>query len=164
MSNIRRERQQERIAQMKAERIANVDLLWFSPQERAERVWALLQAGCEALGEPLPPRWDLACFNAEALGKLALGLADAELTERVRDTLRWIYTAHYNHPRDILGPPDKVQPGDADAIQQEQEHDHSEREIPSGHARGEADDHVAERQPEATGVQDSGSSVGDSVP
>lgn len=108
MSQQRRDRQRERRKAELERLMTNVDTLWSSPGERAEQVWVTIQQGCAAIKAPLPTGYDLMCFNAEALGKAAIGLNNPELLELTKQLLRWLYTVHYNQPQDVMGPPDKV--------------------------------------------------------
>lgn len=100
-------------------RMENVDLLWHSPTERAEEVWALLQAAWQReKGEPIP-MWTLICFCAETLGKYALGFGNEALLMPVKAAVKWVYHAHYNNPKEIMGDPDKKMREDDDALQYE---------------------------------------------
>lgn len=160
MSLARRERQREREQQAIKELMAKVDLLWSSPSERAEDVWGTLQSGCAAERRPLPSQWDLLCFNAEALGKVAIGIGNPDLLELTQQVLRWVYQVHYNHPQDVMGDPDKraaspAAESEENAVQSEQSDDRQESSLSSGHARGSEDTSVAEREPEETRIQDS---------
>lgn len=76
--------------------MAEVDEVTPSPGVRAGKV-------NEALMEHDFTQWDLACFGAEYIGAIALGLGDDELEEAAKKLLRRLYTLHYNGMPQALG-------------------------------------------------------------
>lgn len=78
-----------------------IDKTLASPKSRAGRVNQVLIDSGEDLTQ-----WDLACFGAEFVGAMALGLQDEDFLTAAKTLLRRLYTLHYNGMPQALGETD----------------------------------------------------------
>lgn len=95
-----------------------VDRLYWSPQERAMGVHALITSLRDHLreenkkhhlpeGKDVPSDWDLFCYACEYAGMQALIINEEELIGISVALNRWLYSAHYSNPGRLYGQPDK---------------------------------------------------------
>ena len=88
-------------------RIAEVDALYSSPKERAERIWATFQAMQQELKFDFS-FFDLACFAIQWMGMLSITFSeDEELRDIAKRANIWLHKYHYSKPEEIHGKPDK---------------------------------------------------------
>lgn len=90
------------------ERIAHVDSLYKTPQERAEEVNSILQIAAKTLGMD-HTLFDVTCFSIKWLAMLAIGnLSDDRVFGRIAEEANvWLNNIHYNGAEKIYGEPDK---------------------------------------------------------
>lgn len=88
-----------------------VDSLYYSPQERAQGVYAILTTHLENLKKrgmkDVPTPFDILCFAIEYQGMMVASMQDEEFTMLSQHIIRWLRTYHYNAPQRIYGEPDK---------------------------------------------------------
>ena len=82
-----------------------IDEAYLNPQERAERVNAILQRD----KEDVPSFIDITCFSVQWLASLAVGAlsGDIDLVRIAKLANIWLYHRHYNDPEGIYGEPDR---------------------------------------------------------
>ena len=81
-----------------------IDKLYLTPKERAEKVNAILQAS-----KGNHTFIDITCFSAQWFAMLAIGALseDEDFVRIARLTNIWLHTRHYNDPKSIYGEPDR---------------------------------------------------------
>lgn len=86
------------------ERIDEVDEKFYTPKERAEGIWALLQTGSKTLEWPFN-EYDITCFCAQWLAMLAVGpLAENErFVDLAKEVNKWVHSVHYTEAEEIFG-------------------------------------------------------------
>lgn len=97
--------------------IAHVDLTYYSPRERAQKVWSVIQEACDNHGfQP----YDILCFALEYAAGHSVGIEDPKLLVPMKHACAWLYNLHYFHTREFLGDPDKKRP-DMKRVSKEEE-------------------------------------------
>lgn len=89
-------------------RVAEVDALYRSPQERAEDVNAAIQLAGQELSEEFS-LFDLSCFAIQWLAMLATGpcIDDEELLSIAKAANIWLHQRHYENPKAVHGEPNR---------------------------------------------------------
>ena len=89
-------------------RIAEVDKLYRSPQERAEDINAAIQIASKELNEDFS-MFDTTCFAVQWLAMLATGPCsdDEELLKIAQAANVWLHQRHYENPEAVHGEPDR---------------------------------------------------------